>query len=179
MWQLRTYGQSSLNEAATLPCLTSSGLEFHVRPTALWPQCSMIVLQRDGSAVPRPCTSTWISTPASWAALPHSISALPICSRVFSSGTPGGSALGRTLTPRPPMSATSSTNALHVSMFLRTTSADGEWNSQTEPQPEIATPASAAFLRTSLRCSLLSDGSTPCLCVVRNSTATRPVALQT
>ena len=87
-----------------------------------------------------------------------------------------GRPLGRTLTPLPPMSATSSTNCLHVSMFFWTTAGSGLWNSQTVPQPQMSTPASAKRFFTSLRCSLLSDGSTPCLWVVRSSTGETPAA---
>src|SRR5215472_10469759 len=178
MWQERTHGRSSLKYSATEPSLMSSRLEFQVSPTFGWLQCSMIVLTYGGCAVPRPWTSTQISTPASAAALPHGTRALPICSSVFSTGTSLGRPLGRTLTPRPPMSAASSTNSLQVSMFFLTSSGLGEWNSQTLPQPQTSTPPSAKRLRTSLRSSLLKVGSTPCLCVVRSSTGETPVALQ-
>src|SRR3954447_14244230 len=103
MWHDRTHGRSRWKYSATDLFLMSVGLEFHVSPTFGWPQCSMIVLQRGGCDVPPPWTSTQISTPASAAAWPHSISDLPICSSVFSTGTSFGSPLGRTLTPRPPM----------------------------------------------------------------------------
>src|SRR5262245_51442014 len=179
MWQERIHGQSSLNDSATEPPLTSLALLFQVTPTLAWPQCSMIFFMLAGSAVPRPCTSTHTSTPASAAALPQGISDLPICSSVFSTATPLGRALGRTLTPRPPRSATSSMNCLHVSMFFFTSPGLREWNSQVVPQPQMATPAPANCLRTSLRLSLLRDGSTPWACVVRSSTGEMPTGLHT
>src|SRR5262249_46845111 len=77
------------------------------------------------------------------------ISDLPICSRVRGTGTLGGKALGRTLTPRPPRSATSCTKRRQVSMLSRTTAWSGEWNSQTVTQPQMAMPASAKRVRTS------------------------------
>src|SRR5262245_22922181 len=52
-------------------------------------------------------------------------SALPIWSRVFSAGTSVGSELGRTLTPRPPRSATRPANRLQSSMCLSTTAGSG------------------------------------------------------
>src|SRR4051812_29633248 len=179
MWHDRIHGQSSSKYSFTLPSFMSSLLEFHVSPTLLCLQCSIIVLTYGGCAVPRPCTSTQISTPASAAALPHGMSDLPICSSVFSTLTSFGSALGRTFTPLPPTSAVSSTKRLHVSICFSTSFLSGEWNSQVVPQPQIVTPASANFFLTSLRASLLSDGSTPCLCVVRSSTGEMPVALHT
>src|SRR5262249_53981286 len=63
-------------------------------------------------------------------------------------------------------------------MFFFTTSASGDWNSQTLPHPQNVTPLSAKRLRTSDRCSALRVGSTPCLCVVRHSTAAIPTDLQ-
>src|SRR5215472_15367662 len=178
MWQERSHGRSRWKYSATDLSLMSLAFEFQVMPTLGWPQASMTVLTYGGWAVPLPWTSTQISTPASAAALPHGTRALPICSSVFSTGTSLGRPLGRTLTPRPPMSAASSTNSLQVSMFFLTTSGSGEWNSQTLPQPQTSTPPSAKRLRTSLRSTLLNVGSTPCLCVVRSSTGETPVALQ-
>src|ERR1700719_4019106 len=128
MWHERIHGRSSLKYSATDLSLMSLALEFHVRPTCGCPQCSIMVLTLGGKAEPcPPWTSTQISIPASAAVLPQSISDLPICSSVFSTGTDGGRSLGRTLTPLPPRSADSSTNSLHVSMFLRTTAGSGEW----------------------------------------------------
>src|SRR5262245_25053678 len=176
MWHDLIHGQSSSKYSFTLPSFRSVALEFHVSPTLLCLQCSIIVLTCGGWAVPRPCTSTQISTPASAAALPQGISDLPICSSVFSTLTSLGRSLGRTFTPFPPMSAVSSTKRLHVSICFWTTFWSGEWNSQVVPQPQISTPASANFFFTSLRASLLSDGSTPCLCVVRSSTGETPVS---
>src|SRR4051812_13574295 len=131
MWQERIHGRSSLKDSATDPFLTSVGLLFQVTPTLGCPHSSMIVFMLGGSAVPGPCTSTQISTPASAAALPHGTSALPIWANVFSVGTPLGSALGRTFTPLPPRSATSSTKRLQSSMCFLTSASLGEWNSHT------------------------------------------------
>src|SRR6516225_7053981 len=102
MWHDLIHGRSRSKYSFTEPFLTSSPLEFHVSPTLLWPQCSMKVFTCGGCDVPRPWTSTQISMPASSAALPQGISDLPICSSVFSTGTFGGSELGRTFTPLPP-----------------------------------------------------------------------------
>src|SRR5262245_3227339 len=66
----------------------------------------------------------------------HGTSALPICSRVLSRSAPGEMPLGRTFTPLPPISATSPTNCLHVSMFFFTTSGSGDWNSHTDRSEE-------------------------------------------
>jgi hypothetical protein len=64
-------------------------------------------------------------------------------------------------------------------MFFLTTAGSGEWNSQTLPQPQNTTPESANCFFTSLRSSAESVGSTPCLCVVRHSTAAMPTSLHT
>src|SRR5436190_11142430 len=128
MWHDFTHGLSSLKYSATDLFFTSVGLLFHVTPTFGWLACSMIVFMCGGCAVPLPWTSTQISTPASDAALPHGIRDLPICSRVFSAFTLSGRLFGRTFTPLPPMSATSSTKRLHVSICLSTSAFFGEWN---------------------------------------------------
>src|SRR5262245_46844362 len=138
MWHDLTHGHSSLKYSATEPFFTSVlSFEFHVRPTLLWPHSSMIVFMCGGCAVPWPWTSTQISTPASAAALPHGTSDLPICSRVFFASTPLGRSLGRTFTPLPPMSATSSTNFLHSSIFFFTSAWSVWWKSHVEPHPQI------------------------------------------
>src|SRR5262245_40516045 len=107
MWHDFTHGLSSLKYSATDLFLMSAGSLFHVTPTLGWLACSMMVLMCGGWSVPLPWTSTQISTPASAAALPHGISDLPICASVLATGTLSGKLLGRTLTPLPPMSATS------------------------------------------------------------------------
>src|SRR5262245_55863626 len=135
MWHDLIHGFSSSKYSLTLPSFMSSLLEFQVTPTLSCLQCSIIVLTCGGWAVPRPWTSTQISTPASAAALPHGISDLPICSSVLAVSTFGGSRLGRTFTPLPPMSAASSTKRLHVSICFLTSFSSGEWNSQVVPQP--------------------------------------------
>src|SRR5262245_52497322 len=177
MWHDLIHGRSSVKYSLTEPSFTSVALLFHVSPTLLWSVCSIIVLTCGGCDVPAPWTSSQISTPAPSAALPHWRSDRPICSNVFSTGTSLGSPLGRTLTPLPPRSATRSTNSLQVSICLRTLAASGQWKSHVLPQPQISTPASANFWRTSLRWSLLRVGSTPCLCVVRSSTGDIPAVL--
>src|SRR5262249_18310425 len=113
MWHDFSHGRRSLKYSDTEPFFTSLGFEFQVMPTFGWSHVSMMVLMYGGCAVPAPWTSTQISTPASAAAWPHSISDLPICSSVLGTSTSFGRALGRTLTPLPPMSATSCTNCLH------------------------------------------------------------------
>ena len=105
--------------------------------------------------------------PASAAALPHGISDLPICSSVFSTGTPWGSPFGRTLTPRPPRSATSCDELLaRLDVLLRPSPGRRTWNSQIVPQPQIV---DAGVRRTSCGppCAAPATGvgSTPCLCV--------------
>ena len=105
--------------------------------------------------------------------------ALPICSKVLGMGTSLGRPLGLTFTPLPPMSRTRSTNRLQVSMFSSTVFLLVEWNSQTEPAPQISMPASANFLRTSFLSSGERVGSTLCAWVVRSSTGEIPVVLQT
>src|SRR5213079_1907088 len=82
MWHERIHGLSSSNDLATEPFSTSVVFEFHVSPTDLCPHASMMVLQFFGSCVTGPWTSTQISTPKPSACLPHSWSALPICSNV-------------------------------------------------------------------------------------------------
>ena len=116
--------------------------------------------------------------PLSCANWPHSRSDLPICSSVFSSGTSFGSPLGRTFTLGDPMSFASFTHSLVSSMFFRTTAASGEWYSQVVPSPPIFTGESANCLRTSARAAGDSEISTPCLWVVRSSTASKPAAVR-
>ena len=131
MWHDLTHGRSSerLGDGAVLT--RRSGFEFQVRPTFLWPQCSMIVLhvrrvlragavdldpdldarvrRRLAARDRAPCRSAPASSPT---------------------GTSFGRPLGRTFTPLPPRSAGRSTNCLHVSMFFWTTAGSGDWNSQ-------------------------------------------------
>ena len=121
MWQQRMKGRRSANDAATEPSATSVSFEFQVRPTLGWEQTSMIRRIRDGTFVWSPWTSTQISTPWSRAKAPHSASARPICSSVFSSGTSFGSPFGRTLTPRAPMSFARRTHSRQSSTFFLTT----------------------------------------------------------
>jgi hypothetical protein len=59
-------------------------------------------------------------------------------------------------------------------MFFCTSAGLVDWNSQVVPHPQTSTPASMHCLRTVLRSSFDSDGSTPCLWPVRNSTGPMP-----
>ena len=126
MWQQRMNGRRSANDSATDPLATSVSFEFHVTPTARWPHASMIRRIRAGILVWSPWTSHQISTPLSAAKPPHSASACPICSSVFSSGTSFGSPFGRTFTARAPMSFASSTHSRQSATFWRTTAGSGE-----------------------------------------------------
>ena len=59
-------------------------------------------------------------------------------------------------------------------MFLRTTAGSAAWNSQIVPRPPIFTGESSNRFRTSARSAAESVSSTPCWCVVLNSTASNP-----
>jgi hypothetical protein len=89
-----------------------------------------------------------------------------------------GSPFGRTFTLGEPRSFASVTHSFVSSMFLRTTAASGEWNSHVVPRPPIFTGESSKRLRTSARAAGGSEISTPCLCVVRSSTASIPTSVR-
>ena len=94
-------------------------------------------------------------------------------------GTPAGKPLGRTLTPEPPTSWHSLMKALVSSMFLFSTAGSAR---VILAQRCPARPAPPGCRQTAwpLPCAAASssDGSTPCLCVVRSSTPRKPVFSQ-
>ena len=88
--------------------------------------------------------------------------------------TPSGKSLGRTFTPRAPVSRARSTNCLPRSTCLRRSPASGEWNSQVVPKLTSRTLARSKRCRTCVRSTGPSDGSTPCRWPVRSSTPAKP-----
>jgi hypothetical protein len=63
-------------------------------------------------------------------------------------------------------------------MFFRTTAGSGEWNSHVVPSPPILMGDASNRAFTAARSVLERLGSTPCLWVVRNSTASNPASVR-
>src|SRR5262249_2523794 len=101
MWHERTHRASILNASATEPPFPRVPSSFTVPPPFGPPHSTIPASMFAGPPAPRQRPPPRFPPPASSAALPHSTSALPICSSVFAGSTPLGRSLGRTFTPLP------------------------------------------------------------------------------
>ena len=95
---------------------------------------------------------------------------------VCSWGMPAGKPLGRTFTPSAPVSRARSTKPFASSTLRRRTAGSGDSNSAVEPKLSRRILLRANRSLTFKRASTPIDGSTPCLCWVRNSTASNSEA---